>query len=127
KETESEKLINKYKELKDTEFSEREFIRLAREEDYKNYKKAFKEYSYLIGIAVKNLINILSPEYFLIGGEALEFKDDFLENTINYAVEKSFGKIGRNIVFDTDKLGEDAWTMGVIYKMFDEKIFNLNM
>ncbi len=127
--TKSENTLLKeyHKTFKNTELSEIDFIRLALKEDPQVSQEVFKEYSTLIGIAIKNLINIFTPEYFLIGGEALEFSDYFLDNSINYAKENAFGNLGERVIYDVDNLGPKAWMLGGIYQVIQEEMFYIKV
>ncbi|KUK81098.1 MULTISPECIES: ROK family protein [Petrotoga] len=127
--TKSENTLLKeyYKTFKNTELSEIDFIRLALKEDPQVSHEVFNEYSKLIGTAIKNLINIFTPEYFLIGGEALEFSDYFLENSINYARENAFGTLGERVIYDVDNLGPKAWMLGGVYQVIQEEMFYINV
>jgi predicted NBD/HSP70 family sugar kinase len=127
--TKSENILLKeyHKTFKNTELSEIDFIRLALKEDPQVSQEVFKEYSTLIGIAIKNLINIFTPEYFLIGGEALEFSDYFLDNSINYAKENAFGNLGERVIYDVDNLGPKAWMLGGIYQVIQEEMFYIKV
>jgi len=127
--TKSENTLLKeyYKTFKNTELSEIDFIRLSLKEDPQVSHEVFNEYSTLIGIAIKNLINIFTPEYFLIGGEALEFSDYFLDNSINYAKENAFGNLGERVIYDVDNLGPKAWMLGGVYQVIQEEMFYINV
>jgi len=93
----------------------------------KYLKKVFDEYSYIIGIAIKNLINIYAPECILIGGEALEFSEYFLEKSIKFAKTASFGNLGERVTFEIDNLGAEAWILGGIYKVIQEEMFYVDI
>jgi len=121
--TKSEKLLMMYRNFQNTEMSEMDFIKLALKEDAKVTGEVFEEYAVLVGIALKNLINIFAPEYLLIGGEALEFSGHFLEKAINYAKKNAFGNLGKRVTFDVDNFGEEAWTLGGVYKVIQEEMF----
>lgn len=116
-----------YKQLKHTELSEISFIRKAKALDKNTIEKIFKDYAYIIGIALKNIINIIAPEYIVIGGEAMEFEDYFFEEAVSIARKNAFGRLADNIVFDKDKLGEDGWVLGGIYRMIDEALFEVSL
>ena len=75
---------------------------------------------------MKNIINTLAPDYLLIGGEALEFAEDFLDNAIQFAVKNSFGRLGEGVVFEVDDLNQENWALGSIYKLIDEKLFRVS-
>ncbi len=113
--------------LKNNESFEMEFIRKSISLDHRTAEKIFAEMAILLGIAIKNLINILAPEYFLIGGEGLEFKDMFLAQSIEYAKNNCFGRLADDVVFEIDTLGKDAWIMGCIYRVIEKELFDGNM
>ncbi len=125
--TKSERLLVTYKNFQNTEMSEMDFIKLSLREDPKVTGEVFEEYSMLVGIALKNLINIFAPEYLLIGGEALEFSEHFLEKAINYARKNAFGNLGKRVTFDVDDFGEEAWTLGGVYKVIQEEMFAIKV
>lgn len=123
KKTKNKTLLEDYRNFQNTEMSEMDFIKLALKEDLKATREVFEEYAMLVGIALKNLINIFAPEYLLIGGEALEFSEHFLEKAINYARKNAFGNLGKRVTFDVDDFGEEAWTLGGVYKVIQEEMF----
>ncbi|HOT31016.1 MAG TPA: ROK family protein [Petrotogaceae bacterium] len=112
-----------FSSVSNTEISELEFIRKAIDLDNKACKKVFKEFSVEIGIAMKNLINILAPDYFLLGGETLEFRDLFMKDAIEFAKKNAFGTLGTKVCIETDTLGRNAWTLGGIYKIIEVNLF----
>ncbi|TYB89652.1 MAG: ROK family protein [Kosmotoga sp.] len=120
-------LLDLYSQLKHTELSEISFIRKALEIKKSAVTQAFDEFAYIVGIALKNIINILAPEYVVIGGEAMEFEEYFFEKIISIAKHNSFGRLADNIIFDKDKLGEDGWVLGGIYQMIDEALFEVSL
>ncbi|MGY4687041.1 hypothetical protein X928_01015 [Petrotoga miotherma DSM 10691] len=127
--TKSENTLLKeyYKTFKNTELSEIDFIRLSLKEDPQVSHEVFNEYSTLIGTAIKNLINIFTPEYVLIGGEALEFSDYFLDNSVNYARKNAFGNLGERVIYDVDNLGPKAWMLGGVYQVIQEEMFYIKV
>ncbi|HPZ18406.1 MAG TPA: ROK family protein, partial [Fervidobacterium sp.] len=127
KKTKNKTLLEDYRNFQNTEMSEMDFIKLALKEDLKATREVFEEYSMLVGIALKNLINIFAPEYLLIGGEALEFSEHFLEKAINYARKNAFGNLGKRVTFDVDDFGEEAWTLGGVYKVIQEEMFAIKV
>ena len=115
-----------YKSVRQSERSEIEYLRNAKRTDRKAFQRVFDEYAQLVGIALKNIINTLAPDYLLIGGEALEFAEDFLDNAIQFAVKNSFGRLGEGVVFEVDDLNQENWALGSIYKLIDEKLFRVS-
>jgi len=115
-----------YKSVKQSESSEIEYLREAKALDQKTFMRVFGEYAQLVGIAMKNIINMLAPDYLLIGGEALEFRDHFLNESIQFAVKNAFGRLGDNVVFEVDGLGEESWALGSVYNLMDEKLFRVS-
>ncbi len=53
----------------------------------------------------------------------MEFKEYFLERSIEIAKKNSFGRLSLKIVFDQDKLGEDSWVLGGIYRVIESNLF----
>ncbi|WP_334103264.1 ROK family transcriptional regulator [Mesotoga prima] len=111
-----------YEDMKRTESSELDFIRKALQIEG-CAEEAFEKYSKVIGIALKNIVNIFAPEYVLIGGEALEFKDHFLGRAIEFCRSNAFGRIVEGVKFDVDQIGEIAWTLGAVYRVIEETMF----
>ncbi|MDK2950754.1 MAG: hypothetical protein PWQ77_419 [Kosmotogales bacterium] len=122
-ETGIDSLKNEYKSLEMDEYSEIDYLRKAKKSDEKVFVKIFENYSYFLGLSLKNIINLFSPDYILIGGEAMEFKEYFLEKSIEIAKKNSFGRLSLKIVFDQDKLGEDSWVLGGIYRVIESNLF----
>lgn len=123
--TDSVKLKSLYESLNTTESSEMEFLQEAITHDKKTLTEVFNEYSKIIGIALKNIINIFAPDYLLLGGEALQFKEYFFNTSINYAKENAFIGLADNLVFDEDKLGDKAWTYGCIYQIIVNELLTV--
>jgi len=124
KRVENEDLHLLYKQMKNNESSEIDFLKQAEMTENAVFKEVFQDFSRLIGIVIKNVINIFNPEYFLIGGEAMAFEKYFLDDTIKYARENTFNGLAEKIVFDRDKIGENAWTLGCIFKVIEQNILN---
>ncbi|HDP77688.1 MAG TPA: ROK family transcriptional regulator [Mesotoga infera] len=114
-----------YEEMKRTESSELEFIREALRIEG-SMDEAFRNYSEIIGIALKNVVNIFAPEYILIGGEALEFKDHYLKESIEICKVNSFGRIVQGVTFDIDEMGELAWVLGAVYRVIEDTLFTVS-
>lgn len=125
--TQYKKIKENYKNFKNIEISEIDFLKIALKEDEKTVKEVFNEYSELIGTAMKNLINIFSPQYLLIGGEALEFSNYFLEKSIDLAKKSAFGNLGERVIFDVDTFGPEAWTLGGVYQVIQEEMFDIKV
>jgi predicted NBD/HSP70 family sugar kinase len=124
KNVKNEALHSLYKMMKNNESSEIDFLEHAERTENAIFKEVFQEFSRLIGIVIKNVINIFNPEYFLIGGEAMEFEKYFLNDTIKFANKNTFNGLAEKIVFDRDKIGENAWTLGCIFKVIEQNILN---
>jgi predicted NBD/HSP70 family sugar kinase len=102
------------------------YIHKALQIDREAVIEAFDEISVLLGVAIKNMINIFAPDYVLIGGEALEFRDLFLKKAILIARENSFGDLGDDVVIDIDDMGEVAWVQGVILNLIEKEVFQVD-
>jgi predicted NBD/HSP70 family sugar kinase len=124
KRVKNEELHTLYKMMKNNESSEIDFLKKAEKTESKVFTEVFEEYSKLIGIVIKNIVNIFNPEYFLIGGEAMEFEHYFLDLMVKYARKNIFNGLAENIVFDRDKIGENAWTLGCIFKVIEQNVLN---
>ncbi|WP_367363134.1 ROK family protein [Mesotoga sp.] len=123
--TASSELKELYSSVKATETSEIHYLKRAVEIDRETTIGVFQEYSEDIGTALKNLINIFAPDYLLIGGEALEFSEFFLESSIDNARRNAFSSLADNVVFDIDRIGEKAWTLGCIYRVIESELFTV--
>lgn len=121
--TSSDELKGLYHSLKATETSEIDFLKRAVKLDLKTVKNVFQVYAVTVGIALKNLVNVFAPDYFLIGGEALEFSDFFLEKALTYARGNAFSGLADNTLFDIDKIGERAWTLGAVFRVIERELF----
>ena len=88
-------------------------------------KRVFDEMGTLLGMAIKNIINIFAPDYLLIGGEALLFKEFFLERAISVARKNAFGDLGETVVIDVDEIGEVAWAQGVVLNLIEREVFQV--
>jgi len=117
--TTSSELKKLYSSVKATETSEMHYLKRAVEIDKET---AIGED---IGTALKNLINVFAPDYLLIGGEALEFSEFFLESSIDHARRNAFSGLADNIEFDIDRIGEKAWTLGCIYRVIESELFTV--
>jgi predicted NBD/HSP70 family sugar kinase len=125
--TTSTKLKTAFQTMNDAESSEIDFIKRALTEDKETVLEIFREYSSLVGIVLKDIINIFRPDYFLIGGEAMAFSDYFYNDTVEFAKRNCFKGLSDNLLFDKDHIGENAWTLGCIYKVIDRDMFNSNI
>ena len=85
----------------------------------------FDEMGTLLGMAIKNVINIFAPDYLLVGGEALLFGEFFLEKAISVARENAFGDLGDAVVIDVDEMGEVAWAQGVVLNLIEREVFQV--
>jgi len=120
--TKLETLKRDFNMMQETESSEIEFLERAKTSDKETFYQVFSQYSDLIGLVLKNIINIFKPEYLLIGGEAMEFSEYFYEKAIQYAKGNCFNGLSENLNFDKDAIGEDAWTLGCIYRVIENNI-----
>lgn len=121
--TNLDKLKHEFSSLQSDEYSEIDFLKKAQKLDFSLFKEIFESYSTFLGLTMKNIINLFYPDYILIGGEAMEFRDFFLRKSIEIAKRNSFGRLSEKIVFDIDKLGEDSWVLGGIYRVIESNLF----
>ncbi|PNR96831.1 winged helix-turn-helix domain-containing protein [Petrotoga sp. 9PWA.NaAc.5.4] len=75
----------------------------------------------------KGLINVFAPQDILIGGEAIEFSDYFLEKAVNFAKENAFGNLGERVIFDVDAFVPEAWTLEGVYQVIQEELFDIKV
>ena len=125
--TSSEKLKKAFQTMTDAESAEIDFLKLALKTDPRAANVVFKEYAMLVGIALKDIINIFRPDYFLIGGEAMEFSECFYQQAVEFSKKNCFNGLCDHLVFDKDHIGENAWTLGCIYKVIDKNMFISNI
>lgn len=123
--TSSQELRDLYSHTRATETSEMDYLKRALVEDPVTVQAVFMNMSSNLGVALKNLINMFAPEYLLIGGEALDFSDLFLEDAIAYARENAFLGLADNVVFDVDELGEPAWSLGCAFRIIESELFSV--
>lgn len=125
--TTSHQLKKAFQTMTDAESAEIDFLKLALTKDPQAAKVVFKEYSMLVGIVLKDIINIFKPDYFLIGGEAMEFSECFYQQAVEFSKKNCFNGLSDHLVFDKDQIGENAWTLGCIYKVIDRNMFISNI
>jgi len=125
--TSSKSLRRAFQTMTDAESAEIDFLKLSLETDQKATMDVFKEYSILVGIALKDIINIFRPDYFLIGGEAMAFSAFFYQQALEFSKKNCFNGLSDHLVFDKDHIGENAWTLGCIYKVIDRNMFISNI
>ncbi|MDI3516083.1 MAG: hypothetical protein PWP09_149 [Thermotogota bacterium] len=101
------------------------YIHEAMRVDQATVTSVFDEVGTLLGIAIKNVINIFAPDYLLIGGEALAFKEFFLEKAVSVARKNAFGDLGDDVVIDVDDMGEVAWVQGVVLNLIEREVFQI--
>jgi len=102
-------------ELDEVETKEIELLKISKEKDPEVFNKAFQKASLYLGIGIVDLVNIFNPPLIVIGGEALEFKEYFLSNIVEYVNETAFDEMGKQVSIVNDSIGEDAWPLGVAY------------
>jgi len=70
-----------------------------------------KDRAHYLGIALANLVNILNPELFILGGIFSEGKDLFLPEIEKTIQQKAFAGMGYSVRIETTSFG---WEAGVI-------------
>lgn len=115
-ETIRESIENRKKVLEEVELG---ILRMTREKDFEAFSGSFEKLSKYLGVAIVDLVNIFNPPLIIIGGEILEFEDQFMERLAGYVREKAFGKFGNQLKIKKDSIGEDSWTLGVIYLLIE--------
>lgn len=88
-------------------------LRKALKRGDKLVKKTIDEAARFIGIGAANLINILNPEYVVLGGGVIDaLEDEMLGTIIESAKEYTFPGAERGLKFIASKLGDDAGITG---------------
>jgi len=88
-------------------------LRKAMKRGDKLVKKTLEEAARYIGIGAANLINILNPEYVVLGGGVIDALEDEMFGTIvETAKEHTFPGAERGLKFVASKLGDDAGITG---------------
>jgi hypothetical protein len=57
----------------------------------------------------------------------MAFSDYFYNDIVEFAKRNCFKGLSDNLLFDKDHIGENAWTLGCIYKVIDRDMFNSNI
>ena len=120
--TSSNELKELYRSVRSTESSEIEYLERALTVDPDSTIRVFDDYATIIGVALKNLVNIFAPDYLLLGGEAMKFEHLFYDSAVAYARNNAFGGLADNVVFERDEIGENAWTFGCIYEIIQKEL-----
>ena len=107
------------------EETELQVLRIVQKEDAPVFVSAFERFAKFLGIGLTDLVNVFNPPLIILGGEALEFSQYFMGRVSKYVAENSFDRLGRQVKIIKDSIGEDAWSLGVIYLLI-ERAFNRN-
>ncbi|MGB9601306.1 MAG: ROK family protein [Limisphaerales bacterium] len=75
--------------------------------------KVVKEAAFYIGVAMSNLINVLSPEILVLGGGVIEALGKFMmPEILNTIKDYAFPGTLKNVRIENSKLGDDAGIIG---------------
>ncbi len=110
---EIDKVISVSRENEEDTFLQ--ILRMMKEKDERMFESSFENFKKFLGIALVNLVNIFNPPLIILGGEALEFGKYFVKEVSNYVHDNAFNAFGKDVEIVEDTLGEDAWSLGVIY------------
>lgn len=79
----------------------------------KKVENIVRKAAFLTGVAIANLINILSPELIILGGGLIEALGKIYEEEIQRAVkEHAMPFLRKKVVIEIGKLGDDAVALG---------------
>ncbi len=79
----------------------------------KKVENIVRKAAYLTGVAIANLINILSPELVILGGGLIEALGKIYEEEIQKAVkEHAMPFLRKKVIIEIGKLGDDAVALG---------------
>jgi len=79
----------------------------------KKVENIVRKAAYLTGVAIANLINILSPELVILGGGLIEALGDIYEEEIQKAVkEHAMPFLRKKVSIEIGRLGDDAVALG---------------
>ncbi len=79
----------------------------------KKVESIVRKAAYLTGVAIANLINILSPELVILGGGLIEALGKIYEEEIQKAVkEHAMPFLRKKVIIEIGKLGDDAVALG---------------
>lgn len=95
-------------------------LRKVKNEDESFFDESFERFRKFLGVGLADLVNIFNPPLIIIGGEALEFKDHFIDRVSGYLKENAFNVFGTQVEMVMDGIGEDAWSLGVIYLLIEK-------
>ncbi len=113
--------INDYGSIKG-ENSEEKFIELLKlyNED-KKAKEVINKQIYYLGFGVSNLVNILNPEFIILGGNGFHFSDIILDGIKNEIINRSLAHASKrlNIVKPVHNMVE-ACMLGANLMIMDE-------
>ena len=91
-----------------------------------NNKKIFEDVGENIGIGLANIINSLSPERIVIGGNILKIKK-YIDKSIRKSVrEKTLNLNYKKVKINYSKLGELATVYGIAKIIFDKNMLIIN-
>ena len=57
----------------------------------------------------------------------MEFSECFYQQAVEFSKKNCFNGLCDHLVFDKDHIGENAWTLGCIYKVIDKNMFISNI
>ncbi len=94
-------------------------LRKIRDEDEEFFRNSFGRFEKFLGVGLVDLVNIFNPPLIIMGGEALEFRDFFIDRVSEYLKKNAFDLFGNQVDVVMDEIGEDAWSLGVIYLLIE--------
>ncbi|GAB6100113.1 xylose repressor [Halanaerocella petrolearia] len=91
-------------------------------EDKQEFIEVFKETGKNIGIGVGNIINSLSPELVVIGGDVTEIKDYICDEILKVAKEETLTVSYEKTEIKFSQLGDATVVYGLASLIFNEKL-----
>ncbi len=85
-------------------------------------EKTFVELGAYLGIALSNIVNLLSPEIIVLGGGVLASSDLFLKEATVAMRQHTYSPAGRSVKLVKGKLGPLAGAIGAALLIPDQKI-----
>jgi N-acetylglucosamine repressor len=114
-------IVNSYARENNIILNKKQIYQLGREGDL-GVINIFKEAGKNIGIGLVNIINSLSPELLIIGGDITEIKDYLLPDIMNLLEEKALPVSYSKVTIKFSQLGNLATVYGLAKLIFEQNI-----
>ncbi|MFW6410197.1 MAG: ROK family protein, partial [Halanaerobiales bacterium] len=116
-------IINRFQQSTGIEINNiKEITRFLGNNEYKELTQIIQDTASHIGLGLVNIINSLSPELLIIGGDIILFKD-YIKEKIKEIIKKRALEISYNqLDLKFSKLNDLAVVYGLASKVFDKSI-----